>query len=97
MHARLSLPPSLIELINLAKTQRTVICLIQSEDPQQQKALLVRAVVLPGAERPWAAAQPLGVPPGASVPIEHQHRTVPSPCADTDKTFNIPRGRGCNF
>lgn len=87
MHARLSLPPSLIELINLAKTQCTVICLIQSEDPQQQKALLVRAVVLPGAERPWAAAQPPGVPLGASVPIEHQHRTVPGPCADTDKNI----------
>lgn len=28
-HARLSIPPSLIELINLAKIQRAVICLIQ--------------------------------------------------------------------
>lgn len=28
-HARLSIPPSLIELINLAKIQCTVICLIQ--------------------------------------------------------------------
>lgn len=34
-------PPSLIELINLAKIQRSVICLIQWEERQQQQPVLL--------------------------------------------------------
>lgn len=100
-HTRLCIPPSLIELINLAEIQRSVICLIQWEERQQQQpALIPRSLCwsCQGLSTPGQLRSPHSSHQSHQCWPRAQHQQHPSPeelqLKIPKNPINIPHG--CN-